>query len=289
MLLVLLPFSPLLAQTGLQPTEYIGTLQLENAQLITYKIAFTADQQGHFKGISHTDFYGENCTQAKIEGTVDVKKGVLSFKEIANINTKSNAPDSEFCFIRIENAKIKNLKGKAIIQGAFTGYFKNKEKCAAGNIYLISNSYVEALSQQFEKKTEASHDSAVLKAKEKLNAALVESKQTILKSNGTFKVKWHSNEIVLAVWDGEKLDQDKVTIYADGKPILENFVIKKEKKIIVIPFPGSACKLKIVAMNEGEVPPNTVNAELLDDTEVTPFISSLNKGEATFLTIEKEK
>ena len=286
-LLICGKMNPLFCQTD-NMTEFIGTLQLTDNKLITYKIAFSEEHDGIINGVSTTDFYGENSTQAKISGFYNHKEHLISFKELVNINTKSTAADSEFCFIQIDNARLKSIKGKTIIQGVFNGFYHSKTICATGNIYLISQNFVEELSNKFEKKALRSKDSTLLNAQIKLKDLMASAKQVVLKSNNTFNIKWKSNEIILAVWDAEKLDQDKINIFADGKLILENFIIKKDKKIIVIPFDSKSCKIKILALNEGEIPPNTVNAELLDGTEVTPFISSLNKGESTTIRIEKE-
>ena len=64
--------------------------------------------------------------------------------------------------------------------------------------------------------------------------------------------------IQLAVWDNERIDGDKISLSLNGKWILRNYEIVKEKYHIVIELiPNQVNQLVFFAENLGKIPPNT--------------------------------
>jgi len=280
--------SPLYGQ-GNKNFEFIGALQMQEGVVISYKINFKELQGGEIEGTSFTDIYGDNATRSKIVGKYSAKGNSISFHETENISTKSISDVNEFCFVIVENAKIKTLKGKKIIQGTFTGKFNNKQNCSEGNIYLVSSDQIEmGYDKLVNSQMVKSNDSLKLVA-EKYNALIKTSKETKLHANENLKLMWSSEEIIFDVWDGLNIDNDKISIIINEKIILENFVIGREKKRLVFPFHEDSCIIKIIAVNEGEIAPNTVNIILIDKETTTPVLTSLEKGEFTLIKIEKNK
>ena len=86
---------------------------------------------------------------------------------------------------------------------------------------------------------------------EKITEMLKQADDLYLTSADVLKLKWSSNDIKLSLWDGSKVDQDKISVIVNDKIILENFIISKEKKVISIPFTEDVCKIVILAVNEG--------------------------------------
>lgn len=67
-----------------------------------------------------------------------------------------------------------------------------------------------------------------------------------------------SKTLKLAVWDNEKVDGDKVSLSLNGKWILRNYEIVKEKHHFEIELiPGQVNQLVFFAENLGSIPPNT--------------------------------
>ena len=68
---VLFLFSFLLFNTSIAQVvkdyEFIGTLQLSNKTLITYKLSFKELSDGIIEGSSLTDIYGEDRTKSNIK------------------------------------------------------------------------------------------------------------------------------------------------------------------------------------------------------------------------------
>ena len=93
--------------------EYIGTLQLSNKQLITYKITFSETQDGKLEGTSITDIYGKNRTQSVIKGNKG-NGGKISFYETVNVSTKSTTVKDEFCYVHVSDARFKTINGKTL-------------------------------------------------------------------------------------------------------------------------------------------------------------------------------
>ena len=142
---LLLIYQSIFSQKKSTEYEFIGALSTSDKMVITYKINFDELQNGKIQGVSVTDFYGENYTKSKISGTIDHKKKIISFKEIKNISTISNEDESSFCFVNASNVKFKNIKGKTILNGRFIGVYQNGNKCASGNIYMVSSNILDEI------------------------------------------------------------------------------------------------------------------------------------------------
>ena len=270
--------------------DFIGSLILNDGKIITYKVNFKSNDLSELiEGYSITDFYGENSTKSFIKGSYSSKNQLISFKETENLSTLSTSSKDLFCFIEVNKAKIRTVKGKSILQGEFKGVFKNGEICATGAIYMIGTDFLQDLNEQVSNSNRYKNDSTIAKLQTKYQPLLKNSGEFELKKNDKLAINWHSNECIFELWDGEKEDHDRVTIYVNNKKILENFTIKKEKKIIVIPFNENACAIKIEAENEGDYPPNTANIVLKDDSTYTSLVSNLKQGESTSIILTKQQ
>ena len=60
--------------------EFIGTLQLSDKTLITFKLNFKELPGGVIQGTSLSDIYGTDRTLSKIEGTISTDRKTISFK-----------------------------------------------------------------------------------------------------------------------------------------------------------------------------------------------------------------
>jgi hypothetical protein len=275
--------SSFLAQQN-EEFEFIGVLRLQDSSLITYKINFKEINNQKIEGYSVTDFYGSEKTKTKIEGFINKDKKTISFFETTNIATKSSADISEFCFVHVKNAKIKSKNNKSIIQGKFTGKFENDTNCMNGTLYLVGTDFLTKPSVN----ADSAKNAGNLK-NENITEMLKKADDLYLTSADVLKLNWSSNDIKLSLWDGSKVDQDKISVIVNDKTILENFVISKEKKVISIPFTEDVCKIVILAVNEGKAPPNTVNILLEDKSNLTPFITKLKTLEKTTIVLNKRK
>lgn len=261
--------------------EFIGALKLLDSTIITYKINFSELQNGKIEGSSITDFYGTNKTKSKIEGAINKNKKTISFFETENLSTKSNAKPNDFCYIHVNNAKIKTKGNKTIIQGTFEGKLSNASKCINGSIYLMGTDFLITDTTLLNKKINSDNIN--------ITGLLKKTEENQLKNNEVLKLNWKSNVIVLELWDAAKVDNDKITVFVNDKPFLENYSIKKEKYTVSIPFIEESCKISILALNEGETLLNTVNGLLKDGNDVNSITTSLKTGEKTTILFQKTK
>ncbi len=269
--------------------EFIGTIQLTNSELLTFKINYTEFENGKIEGTAITDIYGTDRTKSKIEGNINRKENKISFRELSNISTKSNSNESDFCFINLNNAKINTVKSKTIIQGSFIGKYKNGEECARGSVYLISTNYLEVLEKKILESDKIKKHDSISVIKEKIAEYKTKSENTILNNKEDIKINWTSNEVIIEVWDGEREDYDEIGISVNNKMVLDRLILKQQKKSIIVPFNGETTTIKVIGINEGNSSPCTANILLKDGENNTPIITVLKKGQYATLTLVKEK
>ncbi len=256
--------------------EFIGMLKLSDSGIIPYKLTFKKYLETKIEGFSITDFYGSNKTKSKIEGFFSKQQNNITFTEIENISTISNANPKDFCYIHVKNASIKRKNGKTIMEGAFYGKFNNDSNCAKGTIYLVGTDVIDKIKK---------HDSVLNKTN--VVNLLNKTNQTFLTSDNQLNINWQSQKLIIELWDAATFDNDVITLTVDEKPILENYIIEHEKKIITLPFATDLCTIKIYAVSEGKNPPNTVNLILKDNDVTHAIVTKLKKGESSTVTIKK--
>jgi hypothetical protein len=268
--------------------EYIGTIQLSNNTIITYKINFVLKPDNTFEGISETDFYGVDYTRAKIKGKINPLENTITFKETENISTKSSSSEEEFCFVDVTNAKYKTASNKSVIQGSFNGKYSNRKNCVDGYIYLLGSKFIDALTNKMLHSPHFTNKDSVKLTRQTIDKLREQSQYYILKKDNTLNLNWHAPEIIIEVSDGKIEDMDEITISINEKKILEKFVINKQKKIIVFPITEKINTIRIFALNEGKAPPNTAYVVLRDAKDSTAIVATLRKGESTLIRLTQK-
>lgn len=256
--------------------EFIGILKLQDESFITYKLNFKELGNNKIEGYSITDFYGTQKTKSKIIGIYSESKKLISFHETSNVSTKSDASDNEFCYVHVKNAKLKSKNNKIIIEGKFFGKYENDSNCVSGSLLLTGTNFL-------------SQDTSLTKNNNMVNQLLNKTEENQLKTNDQFTLTWKSDKLMLEIWDAAKEDDDKITLYINDKIYIENYNVTNQKKVIEIPVLEPSYILKIIAIDEGKTPPNTVNIKLIDGKASTPIVTNLKKGEVYTIVIKKRK
>lgn len=271
--------------------EFLGAVKLNGSDktLITYRIVFV-ENNGVINGYSVTDLDGVHETKNVITGTYDKKNKILSFKEDAILYTKSKFSQSSFCFVNF-SGKVKLVENTTKIEGPFRGLYKNKNKCIDGTITLIGSNKIYKLAEKVNKKIQKSKkiDKQV---KEKNNPiALLDSlKINKLSKDQNLSVFWESKFVKIEIFDSGKEDGDMINLYHNDKLILENYKVKHEKKIISLTLDLSITnEFKILALNEGELSPNTAKVVLHDSNRTFDLLTSFKKNESAFITFIKKE
>jgi len=258
--------------------EFIGALHTSTNEIISYKLKFHELKDGRIEGESQTDFYGANNTKSKVTGSMDSKGKRVSFSEINNITSKSEEDEQTFCFVRVNDLKIRKNKTKSIIQGSFYGAYSTGDTCATGTIYLVSAALLTELNIG---------EDSLRKMDSLMSIAKVKMKPNYLRNKDTLTFQSLEKKIVLNIWDGSKEDNDMINIYFNDQLLEKNLVITNDKKKITIPYTSEKGTLKIVAMNEGDLATNTVNFLLQSGSNNNAFTSVLKKGEEVIIQINK--
>jgi len=267
---------------------FIGVIMLSDSTSISYKIELT-HKSGVVKGYSVTDLGGEHETRSNIFGEYNKDKKELSFRETGIVYTKSPVSQQDFCFINTTSKGFVFGKTKTI-KANFVGLFSDNTQCVNGQIFIKSIEKVESRIEKVTKKINNSskiHDS--IKQKINLNKMMDSLNMNILRKNQTLSVFSKSETIKLIVYDGGKLDGDKISITLNDKPFLTNYEAKSEKKILTVDIKDTRASIAIKALNEGSIAPNTIVVELLDANNSIKALSNLKAGETTRIDILKTK
>lgn len=267
--------------------EYMGVIKLngDSKSIIPYRLVFT-EKAGVVSGYSVTDLAGPHETKNMISGTYNAKTKEFVFKEDNIVYTKSPISDDMFCFVNY-TGKVKLVNENSVMDGAFKGLFKNKQKCIDGTLTLIGSAKIYKVLGKVNKKLQKSkkYDD---KIKQKANPiALLDSlKVNNLTKSQNLNVFTKSTRIILEVWDDGKEDGDMVSIYQGNTPVLLNYEVKNHKKQITLDVKDNT-RIRIVALNEGIISPNTVVVKVVDNEHVLEVFSNLKKDEEAYITIVK--
>ena len=268
--------------------SFVGTIQLMDKSMITYKIEFDEMEDGSIQGKSITDFSGPHRTESKITGKLNRKENTITFNELSNLTTKSDSPSNDFCYVHLYNAKIKLKEKKSLIQGHFYSRYSNGEKCIEGDIFSMGGAYF------FEKATSVSNKKLIpQETKERLKETISNSKEnirnTVLKEDDNLTIIAEGDNLMIRVWEDEYLDGDRVSVYVDDTAILKSYLIKSSMKQLLVPILNDTTVLKIVADNEGRLPPNSANFIIVNSETEVPIKLQLNEGkEATIQVLRKK-
>ena len=100
-----------------------------------------------------------------------------------------------------------------------------------------------------------------------------------------------SKKINLSVWDNERVDGDRVSLSLNGKWILRNYEIAKEKHSLDIELiKNQVNELVFFAENLGEIPPNTtaINIKYEGYNKTHIMRSNMDKSASINFYIEEE-
>jgi hypothetical protein len=268
--------------------SFIGTIQLMDQSMITYKIEFDEMKDGSIRGKSVTDFSGPHRTESEITGKINREENTITFNELNNLTTKSDSPSDDFCYVHIYNAKIKLKDKKSLIQGHFYSRYANGEKCIEGDIFLMGGEYF------FEKAQAVSNKKLIpQETKDRLKETISKSKEniknTILSEDDNLTIIAEGDNLMIRVWEDEYLDGDSGSVYVDDKAILKGYLIKSSMKQLLVPITKDTTMLRIVADNEGRLPPNSANFVIVNSETQVPIKLQLNEGKEATVQILKKK
>jgi len=267
--------------------EYFGAVKLNDTSFISYKIVFN-ENKGEIKGFSVTDLGGTHETKSELIGTYNDKNKLLSFKEQGIIYTKSPITQDDFCFINFKSESF-SLSRSKVLKGSFKGLFSDNTECINGEIEMSLAEKIAKRTEKISKKimrTKRIDDSL----KNRINPIklLDTLNMNILRKEQILSVFTTSKKVNLIIYDGGKEDGDKVKIIINGEVILDKFEIKNKESIIPILIDKNKIEVKIVALTNGTITPNTMSVKIRDEKREIDVLSNLKKGESAQIDLLKK-
>lgn len=124
------------------------------------------------------------------------------------------------------------------------------------------------LSNHFKSKEQQNEFRA--RQEERRAARLAENKpeQSEITEGRPIEIIIENDEIEFFVWDGGKIDYDRVSVYVNDEKVLDNYTLTAQPHKVVIPAMGKRTVVKILALNEGGEPPNTADIAVKDGKDV---------------------
>ncbi len=267
----------------------IGKIKLDGGQDYNYKIKFSINPKTYdIVGLSLTDYSGPDETKAKIIGKYNPKGNEISFHETEVVKSKTDINAKRFdgfCFVHA-TLKFKKVKLLTTYSGKFAGKRVNeKGDCAKGEIQLIDVEKATAMLTKLVKKN-IELDSMKTLAKEEKDI----KKNLIIVAQGDAPIlKITGNTVKLSVWDKGQIDGDAISLYVNNKAILKNYTLDATRKVIELPVAASGnTVIKLVAHNEGKVPPNTAMLKIESATEMYPLEVRANVNEEKIIYLKKK-
>jgi hypothetical protein len=108
-----------------------------------------------------------------------------------------------------------------------------------------------------------------------------------LKSNDKIELKWVSSNLIIEVWDNYSEDKDLINILFNDRKIADKLEIKNDHHRITQKIEKGKSVIKLIAIDEGTSPMNTVNILLLDGDKPTLLTARLKKGEVVIIQLNK--
>jgi hypothetical protein len=266
-----------------------GIISLTTGEVFPYKIEFT-ESNGVIKGYSFT-YKEPNDTKAAIKGTLDRQMHTLSFRETDIIYSHGFQTRAFMCLI---DASLEYRSGEGnILTGPIASKETDKTLCTPGTLLFNNSEQIKKLFSYHDKydtvismgKKPADNHKTPQPIKPAINEPPVITEQVTAGVEKSYD--WHSDTVVIDVWDGGNVDGDRISLFFNGKPCLTNYFLVKEKRQVRLPLSEGINIISILADNEGSDPPNTADLLLTDGTLKYSVLAYNNKGNRAIIKIKR--
>ena len=292
-LAILFLLIPFLSFAQSPPFSLTGSIKMNTDEVFPYKIVFT-ESGGVIKGYSIT-YDPPNETKASITGTLDRGRRSISFRETEIVYSHDVRTRAYMCLLDAKTEYVQSLKSK-ILQGALSGNEADRTACTGG---VVTFAVPEEISLLFDRREQFDTVITMKKRAKEITLAATASQSPVAEqptitdkiTKGTDKTyEWHSDTVIIDIWDGGVSDGDQVTIEYNGRTYLSKHVLNKQKKQLRLPVSSTGLDIiTILADNEGWDPPNTATLMLTDGTTRYSVVSYNPKGQISVIKIKRVK
>lgn len=295
-------FSPLHAQKN----EYSlkGFMGVQGGESFTYKLELKDSVRNIMSGYAYTYLNEKNDVKAYVIAEADRDRKTLHIREASIVYNNYFESRALICLVEAQltysNAE-HTLSGPLNTMTAGNGASCSKGSITFSNVTELGNLFnpqakaekpVEPEPQKPvpQKKVRIVYDTMPKpKSAAAISKPAAEKKAESITEGKDKTYNWNSDNIVLDVWDGNNEDNDRITILLNGNVLLKDYVLKNQKKQLIIPVGGNELNIiSIVANNEGGDPPNTANILLSDNDIQYEVIAHNTIGKSALIKIRKK-
>ena len=282
-----------------------GFMGIQGGESFTYKLDLQDSVGNIMSGYAYTYSNEKNDVKASVVAVIDRSAKTITLREMHILYNNYFVSKATICLVEAlltYNAAEKSLSGPLNTNTAGNGAACSRGSISFNNVAELDqlfsgkpalNSAVPDVAiatptkPEIKKPAKLVYDT-VAKAKPITAQPAVAKTENITEGKGK-TYYWENNEIVLEIWDGNNVDNDRVTILMNGETVLSNHVLTKERKKITLPVGGNELNIiSIVANNEGNDPPNTASIQLSDGDTHYDIIAHNTIGKMALINIKRK-
>lgn len=245
-----------------------------NSSAIYITVQMTMGDISHWVNIDHFSFEPIKCPTALTltASSLEVDKG-------HSVQLQANGSGKFSWFSG--HAEINGDQQGIVVSPAQTTVYQVKSQLGDCPI-LTQTIQITVKEQSIEKKDTIDESTEIQKySRKKLHGRKLHIEQTITVNEPIVKI---------LLWDKNKVDGDYVSVYLNGKLVLDSVEVVKAKKEIALHLQSGSNLLVMHAVNLGKIPPNTAAIALKGDKKHKIFVvnSDLKKSGAVELIYDPE-
>lgn len=310
------------------PIELIGYMGVQGGELFNYKLELKATAPQKWEGFSYTYDQPHKVVKAEVKVELLEDGNTLHIKEHKLIYNDGFKSKATICLLNANltiNQKQTEIKGPLITRTDIQQYqcatgsltFINEQEIAqlfqqgitqtpetsnqtasktpntAGEqikrINAPSGDRANAKLQQHFRTQSQRQEFEAQKVKRQ-EARLAEQKpvQDEITIGKAKRINVKEDVVSFFIWDGGKIDYDQVNVYVNDKLILEKYTLTATPKKLDIKMDSPQVSIKILAINEGNEPPNTADITLKDGKTLHHILSYNNRNNYSEILLIKE-
>lgn len=292
LLLLGLPFC-----TAGQDRELRGFLGVEGGESFSFLLRFT-DSVDTIAGHSFVWSEEGKEVQATISGTIDRARKTLSFRETAIIANRGFQSRATLCLIAAV-LQYQTEDGQPTLSGKITSSDITQVSCAQGSISFPGGVQTTALFQEPVPMVVTGSSSPAVAPRHKkpdvirqatarpaLSPVMQQEQAVIITEGKNREYNWHSDSVIIGFRDGGRVDGDVISVWINEKPVLQDYTILATYREVHFLLTDTAV-ITILAREEGNEPPNTIDILLRDGTIQHHLSSHNKKGKKAVIRIRK--
>jgi len=291
-----------------QQNEYRlnGYMGVQGGESFHYDLRLKDSTGNLLSGYASTYQNPENNVRTYVVAQIDRNSKTLYLKEETIVENNYFKSKAIICLVEVQlkySSLEKNLYGTLITMTAGNGAncskgsisFSNKEEldhlfnpvAAAAAPAKPSGPKITVLSRK--PSYESRENSNAAMPGDNAPKAPIAAPAAVITEGQDKTYLWQSDEIVLEIWDGTAVDNDRVAILFNGTEVLPDYTLTKTKKEIRLPVGGNELNIiSIKALNEGSEPPNTANITIRDGSTSYDIMAHNKFGRSALIKIRKK-